>query len=199
VVIAGTTRGGVGRRAGARSWALAGPLIRAWGCARAAVGGAFSALAPAPTAPPPASAATVATVAALATIATVVAGAVSAPCGLGSARLTTAVRLFIAGRLIAALRLLRTGPQVRARSAIRLRGAFRPPRGGITAVLAARASVAPWFPLTIAAYIAVPVPISAISISAIAISIPIAAAAAAAIAIVPGVAMRRPMTLSFRR
>jgi 2-keto-3-deoxy-galactonokinase len=96
--------------------------------------------------------------------------------------------------LIAALRLLRTGPQVRARSAIRLRGAFRPSRGGITAVLAARTSVAPWFPLTIAAYIAVPVPISAI-----AISISIAAAAAAAIAIVPGVAMRRPMTLGVRR
>jgi hypothetical protein len=190
VVIAATAWGGVGWRPGARSWALAGSLICAGSCARAAVGGAFSALAPAPTAPPPASATTVAAVA------TLVAGAVSAPCGLGSARLTTAVRLFVAGRLIPALRLLRTGPRVRARSAIRLHRAFWPSRGGITAVLAARTSVAPWFPLTIAAYIAVAVPIPAITI---AISISVAAAAAAAIAIVPGVAMRRSLALGFRR
>ena len=191
MVIAGAAWGVVGRRAGAPPWALAGPLIRAWGCARAAVDRAFSALAPAPAAPPPASPT------ALATVATVVAGAVSAPRGLGSARLTTAVRWFIAGRLIATLPLLRAGREVRARSAIRLRSAFRPSRGGIAAVLAARASVASWFPLTVAPYIAVPVPISAIPI-AISISVA-AAAAAAAIAIVAGVAMRRSLSLGFRR
>jgi hypothetical protein len=101
--------------------------------------------------------------------------------------------------LIPTLRLLRTGCEVRAWSAIRLRAAFRSSRGGITAVIAARASVAPWFPLSVAAHIAVPVPIPAIPISAIAAAAISIAVAAAAIAIVAGVAMRRSRALAFRR
>ena len=75
------------------------------------------------------------------------------------------------------------------RSAIRLRAAFGAARRGITAVLAARASVAPRVPRSVAPYIAISVAIAAVTMS---ISVP---AAAAAVAVVPRVAMRRPVAL----
>jgi hypothetical protein len=169
------------------AWALAWP---------GTIRGVFAAFAPTAAATPPASSATLAAC-------TLAAGAVAAG-SLTAARIAGAG---LAARLLVVSRRL-VGPRGRfwsrclfrarglrplaARRALCQRRAFGAARRGIAAILAARPSVAPRVPRSVAPHVAIPIAVAAVAIS---ITVAAAAAAAAAIAIVPGIAMGGPVAL----
>jgi hypothetical protein len=193
----------------ALAWALAWTLARALACALAwalawtlawagTVRGVFAAVAPTAAAPPPASSA------ALAAAGTLAAGAVATgaltAARIGGAGLAARL-LVVSRRLVGPWGRFRSRSLFRARCvrplaawrALCQRRAFGAARCGIAAILAARPSVAPRVPRSVATHVAIPVAIAAVAIS-IAVAAA-AAAAAAAIAIVPGIAMGGPVAL----
>jgi len=150
-------------------------LARSLVCA-GTIGGVLSSFAPTAAAPPPASPAAL-TTGALSTGA--LAGGSLAAAGIAGTWVAAARLLFRPGHLLGT-RGLRP---LCAWIALWLRGAFGAARCGFAAILAARPSVAPRVPRSIAPHVAIPV-----AVSAVAVPISVAAAATAAIAIVTRIA-----------